>query len=92
MNRRQFLRGVGAFMILPGAGRVWKAVASPPPTVIAYKANALGIIPQLYDLKRCRVGPPGTIDLFCSREMADEIRRQFAMELFSVDGRQQGGN
>lgn len=25
MNRRQFIKGIGLFTILPGAGRVWKA-------------------------------------------------------------------
>ena len=24
MNRRTFIKGLGAFMILPGAGRIWK--------------------------------------------------------------------
>lgn len=25
MNRKQFLKSIGLFMILPGAGRIWKA-------------------------------------------------------------------
>lgn len=28
-NRRQFLKGIGLFSILAGAGRVWKATARP---------------------------------------------------------------
>ena len=30
MNRRQFINGIGAFFILPGAGRIWRAVAPEP--------------------------------------------------------------
>lgn len=39
MNKRTFLRTLGLFSILPGAGRVWKAVrAEPqrPPQLVAY--------------------------------------------------------
>lgn len=28
-NRRQFIKGIGLFSILAGAGRVWKATAQP---------------------------------------------------------------
>ena len=31
MNRRSFLAGIGAFMVLPGAGRIWKATRAEPP-------------------------------------------------------------
>lgn len=33
MNRRSFLRGLGSFMILPGAGRVW-SVPRPDPVPV----------------------------------------------------------
>lgn len=39
MNKRTFLRTLGLFTILPGAGRVWKAVRVPPqrpPQLVAY--------------------------------------------------------
>lgn len=36
MNKRTFLRTLGLFSILPGAGRVWKAVRAEPTCEIRY--------------------------------------------------------
>lgn len=45
MNRRSFLGALGVFSILPGAGRVWKAVRVPPqrPQLVAYWHQTRGV-------------------------------------------------
>ena len=50
MNRRQFIRGVGSFAILAGAGRPW-SVAAGPPQLAAYwtqTRRSTAIMGQLY--------------------------------------------
>lgn len=42
MNKRTFLRTLGLFSILPGAGRVWKAVRAEP-QLVAYWHQTRGV-------------------------------------------------
>lgn len=37
MNRRQFIGGIGAFFVLPGAGRLWKAVKPDPVCMVRFR-------------------------------------------------------
>lgn len=50
MNRRSFLGALGVFAILPGAGRVWRAVREP---ALTFRANTIGVVPTLETF-----GPP----------------------------------
>lgn len=45
MNRKQFLKSLGLFMILPGAGRVWRARRY----MRFYAVEELGLLPQFHN-------------------------------------------
>jgi len=49
MNRRAFLGTLGVFSILPGAGRVWRAVRNPEPVFsfvcLGYPIEITGALP-----------------------------------------------
>lgn len=44
MKRRSFIKGLGAFFILPGAGRIWKAER--PPLTIQEVKKVIDVIEQ----------------------------------------------
>lgn len=50
-SRRNFLKGIGAFLILPGAGRIWRAV-SKPTGLLSYPFQPIyfKFVPNWYDM------------------------------------------
>jgi len=67
MNRRSFLGALGVFSILPGAGRVWRAVRPPVYPIV--------MVPDETSVALFHGG--GEIDMFCDREEAEKFMRAF---------------